>query len=64
MKNFCFYLSWQRIFVYYGKEEKGSKPGKRMSAYQQACMKLKLYKFIFSVIKYVLRGLFVLHLFL
>ena len=45
-------------------EEKGSKPGKKMSVYQQTCMKLKWYKFIFSVIKYVLRGLFVLHLFL
>ena len=57
-------ISWQGIFICYDKEEKGSKPGKKMSVYQQTCMKLKWYKFIFSVIKYVLRGLFVLHLFL
>ena len=42
-------ISWQGIFICYDKdkEEKGSKPGKKMSVYQQTCMKLKWYKFIF-----------------
>lgn len=49
------------MFVYYGKEEKDSTPGKEMSDYQKAGMKLKRQEFVFSTIRYVLKVMFILH---
>lgn len=59
MYKFRLSISWLGIFIRY--EEKGSTPGKEMSDYQKAGMKLKRQEFVFSIIRYVLKVMFILH---